>query len=385
MHITIVGGGFAGVRAALEMDKRKLGKITLISNEPYFLHHATLYQTATGGDKDESVIPLSKIFEGRPNINLVIDNMKAIDPNRKLVVGHKKDYEYDKLVIAIGSVTNFFNIDGIAQHAFGIKSLQEVEKFTGHIREEIVTNKHLDKNYFVIGAGQTGVELAASLSEELNDLTNSNIGIHGKVHLTVVEADTRVVPRLSATASKLIGRRLAALNIKVLTNHKVMSLGDENIVIDGRSRPTETAVWTSGVANNPFFAQHQSYFMLAKNGRVVVDEHLMASTNIYVLGDNNNVKYSGTAGPAYAQAEFLAKHLKRLENNLPQRPFRPHQSPCAVPVGRNWAYVEYMGIYVAGRIGYALRRLLELTDYTKILPFALAVKTWQKHALRAKI
>jgi NADH dehydrogenase len=288
-------------------------------------------------------------------------------------------------VIAIGLVTNFFNIDGIAHHAFGIKSLQEVEKFTGHIREEIITNKHLDKNYFVIGAGQTGVELAASLSEELTSLTNSNIGIHGKVRLTVVEADNRVAPRLSHTASKLIKKRLSALNIKVLTKHKVTSLDNEDIMIDGRKRPTETAIWTSGVANHPFFSQHKSIFSLAKNGRVIVDEHLMACQNIYVLGDNNNVKYSGTARPAYDQAEFLAKHMERLESHQPQQAFHPHVPPCAVPVGRNWAYVEYYGIYVAGRTGYALRRLIELSDYTKILPFALAVKTWRKHALRVNI
>lgn len=384
MHIPIVGGGFAGVRAALQMDKLKLGKITLISNEPYFLHHATLYQIATGGNKDELVIPLTEIFSGHSNVKVVTDTIKSVDPDRKMVVGAKKSYDYDQLVIAVGSVTNFFNIDGIAKHAYGIKSLQEVEKFTAHIREEIVTTKHLDKNYFVIGAGQTGVELAASLSEELTDLTNANKGVHGKVHLMVVEADKRVTPRLSATASKIIAKRLAAINIKVLTNHKVTSLDNEDIVIDGRARPTETAIWTSGVANNPFFAANQPYFTLSKNGRVEVDEHLMAYPNIYVLGDNNNVKFSGTARPAYAQAEFLARHLYRIKTHASFKKFRPHNPPCAVPVGRNWAYVEYGEIYVAGRTGYALRRLLELNDYTKILPFALAVKTWQKHDVKAE-
>ena len=62
MHVVVVGGGFGGIKAALELSKRQIGKITLISDESYFLHHATLYATATGKSTEESVIPLNVIF-----------------------------------------------------------------------------------------------------------------------------------------------------------------------------------------------------------------------------------------------------------------------------------------------------------------------------------
>ena len=83
MNVTVVGGGFAGVKAALELSKRQVGKITLVSDEPYFLHHATLYATATGKNIAESVIPLKDIFAGYNNVTIVQDKISSIDPDRK--------------------------------------------------------------------------------------------------------------------------------------------------------------------------------------------------------------------------------------------------------------------------------------------------------------
>ena len=90
MNVVIVGGGFGGVKAALELSKRHIGKITLISDQPYFLHHATLYATATGRDSAESIISLTDIFAAHPSVTVVLDTVKSIDTARKLIIGGKK-------------------------------------------------------------------------------------------------------------------------------------------------------------------------------------------------------------------------------------------------------------------------------------------------------
>lgn len=381
MNIVIVGGGFAGVRAALMIDKYKLGKVTLISDVPYFLHHATLYSTATGSDKAESVIPLEDIFADRPNVKIVLDTMKSIDSKRKLVVGKDNDYDYDNLIIAIGCVTTYFNINGMCNHCFGIKSLKEVDDFTTHIRDEIINNKHLDKNYFVIGAGPTGVELAGALQQHLQHQLKTHKNTYGKIKISIVEAVPRIVPRSSDTAAKLISKRLQVLGVKIYTGQAVEALDDNTITISGKKYPTETAIWTSGVANNPFFAKHRELFDLASNGRVNVNEYLQALDNIYIIGDNNTVKYSGTAWPAFAQAEFVAKHLRRLNNKKLLHKFKPHEPPISIPVGSGWGYVEWHGIYLAGKSGYIIRRLTELRGYTKILKIHTALSDWRAHSL----
>ncbi len=80
MHVVVVGSGFGGVKAALELSKRQIGKITLITDKSYFLHHATLYATATGKSTEESVIPLNVIFADHPNVKIVEDTITGLDP-----------------------------------------------------------------------------------------------------------------------------------------------------------------------------------------------------------------------------------------------------------------------------------------------------------------
>lgn len=379
MRVVIIGGGFAGVKTALELSKRHIGTVTLVSNEDHFLHHATLYATATGRAKAESVVPLVELFAGHANVKVVKDTLTSVDPTRKLAVCANGQYEYDALVLAIGSVTTFFGIKGMAEHAYGIKSLTEVNAFSQHIKDEVINNKHLDRNYVVVGGGPTGIELAGALDQYLEHLAYVHHISRAKVRVTVVEAAPRILPRLSKTASRLVEKRLTSLGITVLTNHKVEALSDDAIVIDGKKVPTRTVIWTSGVANHPFFAEHSDLFDLAPNGRVNVDPYLAAQKNIYVLGDNNTVQYSGMAWPALDQAVFVARHLARKKTRQPLLAFRPKQPPCGIPVGEKWAYVEWHGIYISGYLGHLVRRAMELRGYKSLLPRQAAVAAWRAH------
>jgi len=378
MNVVVVGGGFAGVKAALELSKRQTGKVTLISDETYFLHHATLYATATGKNAAESVISLHDIFAAHPNVTVVHDTVKSIDPERKLVIGGKKQYRYDEAILALGSVTTYFGIDGMEQHAYGIKSLDEIKRFKEHIHTELVEKK-LDKEYFVIGAGPTGIELAGALQEYLNYLKSAYRlkGHHTRV--TIVEAAPRIAPRSSATAAKIISKRLKKLGIRVMVNHKVSALDDKFITIEGKKIPTTTAIWTSGVANNPFFKANEHAFHLAPNGRVNVNGFLEAVPHVYVIGDNNTVKYSGMAWPALAQAAYVAKHLARLHTGRGKVAFQPHSVMSGMPVGEKWGYVEWMGIYVSGWAGFVVRRWMELYGYRQLVPLQKAVAVWRAH------
>jgi NADH dehydrogenase len=378
MHVVVVGGGFGGVKTALELSKRQIGKITLISDESYFLHHATLYATATGKDFAESLIPLNVIFANHPNVEIIKDRVTRLDSRRRLISSDKKDYHYDKLVLALGSVTTFFGIQGMQEHAYGIKTLDEVRKFHDHIHQEVVEKK-LDKEYFVIGAGPTGIELAGALHEYLRSLKSIYRLKNARSTVTLVEAAPQIVPRMSKTAANKVSAALKKQGIKVLTNHKVGALEDDAITIDGKKRPTTTAVWTSGVANNGFFKNNADQFNLAPNGRVNVNPFLEATKDIYVVGDNNTVKYSGMAWPALKQATHVAKNITRLATKRDQKAFRPRPVPTGLPVGEDWGYVEWYGIYVAGRSGAIVRRWMELYGYAQLVPYKTALAVWRAH------
>lgn len=380
-QIVIVGGGFAGVKAALELSKRRTGKITLISDENHFLHHATLYSTATGRNRAESVIPLSDIFANSPNVTLVQDTITAVDPDRKLVVGELGSYKYHDLILSIGLVTTYFGIKGMQKHAFGIKTLEEIKEFNKHIHHDVVVDKQLDTNYVVVGGGPTGVELAGALQEYIVKLKATNRLEKNKTIVTLVEAANRILPRLSETASKKSTKQLRSMGVKVLTNSPVELVEDDFVVIDGKKISTESVIWTAGVANHPLFAKHSDIFTLAKNGRVDVDEYLEAYPNIYVLGDNNSTKYSGMAWPALANGKFIAKHLARLYTKQTLRKYRASAPPSGIPIGDSWAYVEWRGIYVSGKTGFLVRRFMELYGYLQLVPLKIALAAWRSHDL----
>ena len=380
MHVVVVGGGFGGVKAALELSKRRVGKITLISDESYFLHHATLYATATGKNTSESVIPLNVIFANHPDVEVVQDRVTALDADRRIISSKQKDYHYDKLVLALGSVTTFFGIKGMEEHAYGIKSLEEVKKFHDHIHDEVVTNQ-LDKEYFVIGAGPTGIELAGALQEHLQELKTVHRLKNVKSGVTLVEAAPQIVPRMSKSAAKVIQTRLKKMGIKVLVNHKVEALDDTSITIDGKVINTTTAIWTSGVANNPFFKANEGAFNLAPNGRVNVNPQLEARKDIYVIGDNNTVKFSGMAWPALKQATFVAKDISKVITKQHRPSFKAHSVPSGLPVGSDWGYVEWLGIYQGGKLGYKFRRWMELYGYEQLVSRKAALPVWRAHDL----
>lgn len=377
MHTVIVGGGFAGVKAALELSKRQLGRVTLISSEPYFLHHATLYATATGRSRSESVIPLEEIFRNHPRVTVVRDRMKAIDVGRKLVVCRQKDYKYDDLVIGIGMVTAYFGVQGMAAHSFGIKTLGEVREFKNHLHEELASDGRLDRNYVVIGAGPTGVELAGALKEYLERIARAHHIRRVTARVTLVEAAPRILPTLSKTASRKVQRRLEKMGVKVLTGHKVAALDDDYVLIAGKKVPTKTAIWTSGVTNHPFFERSDDVFELTPGGRVSVNQYMEVRRHIYVIGDNAATPHAGLARTALRDGKFVARHLAKKHIGRPLARARHKKPPVSLAVGDNWAYAEWKGIYAAGRTGYLLRRLSELSGYLSLLPPAEALKAWR--------
>ncbi|MFZ1250437.1 MAG: FAD-dependent oxidoreductase [Candidatus Microsaccharimonas sp.] len=381
MHVVVVGGGFGGIKTALELSIRQIGKITLISDESYFLHHATLYATATGKSIEESVIPLNVIFAHHPNVEIVTDTVTAFDPHRKLISSKKKDYHYDKLVLSLGSVTTYFGIKGLQQHAYGIKTLDEIRKFHDHIHDEVVSKK-LDQEYFVVGGGPTGVELASALNEYLNTLKFLYRLQNSQSRVTLVEATFRILPHMSETASRKVTKQLEKQGIKVLLNHKVNALSETHITIEDKVYSTNTAVWTSGVSNNPFFEANAEFFHLASNGRVNVNPYLEALDDVYVIGDSNTVKFSGMAWPAFRQAKHVAHNIVRTATKRPQKKYRPSIVPYSVPVGDKWGYVEWFGTYISGRSGFVVRRWIELYGYCQLLPFSKAVPIWRAHDLQ---
>jgi NADH dehydrogenase len=377
-HIVIIGGGFGGVKTALELAHDESCDVTLISDKDYFVYYPALYATATGGSHLQSFVPLSEIFESAPNIKIVRDEVVGIDTHRRHIVGgSKKHYEYDQVVFAMGVVTTYFGIKGLDQFSYNIKSHDEVLRFKKHLHDELVQDKHMDKHYIVVGAGATGVELSAALASYLKRIAKNHHIRNARVRIKLVEAAPRVLPRMSERASDIVQKRLQDLGVDVMTNKKVESEDDDSIIVSGRDIPSKTVVWTSGVSNHPFFAEHTDLFKLAKNGRVIVDDHLSAAPDVYVIGDNAVTPYSGLAQTALHDAQFVARVIKARVHGHSLPEYRAVKPPVVIPIGGSWAILEWGPLRITGWSASIIRRAADMIGYDDILPIGQALGVWR--------
>lgn len=369
--VTIVGGGFGGIKTALELSRERSNRITLISDKDYFQYYPALFSTATGHDARESFVPLAEVFGSRPNVTVVQDTITSIDTSSNLLKG-RKSYHYDTAVLALGSVTTYFGIEGLDTYSYGIKSQEEIRRLQAHLWKEMSDGTDDEKHYVIIGAGPTGVELAGALGQYVLKL-RKKFGIRKKrVSINLIEAAPRVLPRLSEQSSKTALKRLKKLGVTVELNKKVERQTADSLVINGKPLMTQTVIWTSGVANSPFYKMNADQFELNDRGKVKVDTFMRSSPKVYVIGDNADTPYAGLAQTALHDALYVSKHISGKK-----KPYGSVLPPCVVPIGHNWALFEWGRIRFSGIAGGVMRSLADLIGYHDVLPIGWAIKAWR--------
>ncbi len=373
MQITVVGGGFGGVKAALELAKNKKNRITLISDKPDFQYYPALYSTATGGSRMQSWTPLGELFGNYDNVSLIIDTVTTLDKQAKTITtASGATYQYSTLILALGSVTTYFGIEGLDHYAYGIKSREEITRLKQHLLQEFASPNGADTHFLIIGAGPTGVELAASLGAYLNHLKKKYRTTQPRSSISIIEAAPRVLPRMSEKASAIVLKRLKRLGIHVELNKKVEAETADSLIVSGKPIKSHTVIWTSGVANNPFFKANETQFNLAPNGRVIVDKHLRVDPHVYVIGDNALNAFGGLAQVAVKDGHYAAQHIQKRTS----KPYTAKPLPVVVPVGEHWAIFEYKWLRFGGWLGAVIRQAADFVGYKDIMSFGKALRTW---------
>ncbi len=374
--ILIIGGGFGGVRAALKLSKQQGYDVTLISNVDHFAYYPQFYHTATGGVESQVAIPLSQIF-GHTSVKVVKDVIVSIDPAAHTVSSNdgKTTYPYDELILALGNITNYFGIKGLAEFSFGIKSVETVRAFKKHLHEQVL-NYDPAQSYVVIGGGPTGIELAAELGKYLNHLTKMHNLEPRKYDIQLVEAMPRLLPRSQEAVSASAKKRLESLGVKVLVSAAVKGQTADALQFETSAITTRTVVWTSGVAVNPFYNANGAHFQLFKNGKVMVSDHLEGKEHVYVLGDNALTPYSGLAQTALHDADYVAADIVRARSGAARPAYKAFMPVNVLPVGPNWAIAEWGKLHLSGFLAHLLRVAADLIGYSDVLPIPAAVKIW---------
>lgn len=373
-HVLVVGGGFGGVKAALELSQDDHFRVSLLSDQTDLRYYPALYHTATGGKRANSSIPLKDLFRDKP-VRLYRGTAVKLDRGAKLVkTADGVSHHYDTLILALGVVTNYFGIKGLKEHSFSIKSQAEVERFKRHLHQHMLETGRADMNYVIVGAGPTGIELAGALPGYLERIMK-NHSIRGpKPHIDLIEAAPRLLPKMPKKVSRSVKRRLKRLGVRLYLGKLVEGQTTDQLMVAGKPIRSHTVIWTAGVTNHPFFSENE--FVIMKRGKVAVDTYLQAEDNIFVIGDNAHTPYSGLAQTALRDGHFVAHNLRLRARGRDFVSYQAKRPVFVIPAGPHWAVVSWGKLHFKGWLGWLLREAADLKGFHDLEPWDKAIQQW---------
>ncbi|CAM3537153.1 NAD(P)/FAD-dependent oxidoreductase [Zobellia roscoffensis] len=366
-RLVIIGGGFAGVSLAKKLSEIDL-QIVLLDRHNYHTFQPLLYQVSTSGLEPDSIAyPIRKVLKHLENFYFRLANVERIDPEQQVIFTDTGNLEYDYLVLATGTKTNFFGNQQIAQHAMPMKSvpqaldirslmLQNFEKADDC--QDPVERKAL-LNFCIIGAGPTGVELSGAFAELKNnvfpkDYRHLNVD---EMEINLFEGGPRVLPPMSENASKKAMGFLEDLGVRVHLNAIASNYDGEQVTLkDGSVLKTKNFIWTAGVTGAAIegFASH---ILVERLNRYKVNRfnQVEGYNTVFAIGD---IAYMETedfprghpqvAQPAIQQGELLANNLEKLLEGKEMKPFTYVDKGTMATIGRNKAVADIKKLKFGG-------------------------------------
>lgn len=387
-RVVIIGGGFGGVKAALNLVNKPGFEVQLMSDNTHFEYHSALYRSAVGHSPMEVVIPLKDIFGGAKNVELILDSAGFIDVKKKRIASLTGNiYSYDKTILALGNTVNYFGIHGLKQHTETMHDIPGTIKLRKKLVELFKAPHDKPVRIAVVGAGASGVELASEISNFSKFVAKKyNIKpVHVKVIL--VDGADRVLPMLTPKASEKVTKRLQELGIEIHLNIAVEDCKQGTVCLSAGDLNADLIVWTAGSKPSDFYASNPSAFTLGRGGRVVVNDYLLAQgqESVYVLGDNADTPYSGMAQTALYDANFVTRNLVREQKHQKLSVYRPKSPLYVITAGQKWAVVQEGKKITTGYRGWLIRRKADLAIFKNFQPYEQAIKTWRQARKMSRI
>lgn len=359
-RIVIIGGGFAGINFVKKLKKENV-QIVMLDRHNYHTFQPLLYQVATAGLEPDSIAgPLRKIMEHYKNFFFRMTKVTSINPDRKTVSTVIGDLQYDYLIIACGTVTNFFGNDDLEHVAFPLKQIPQALDLRSHILqnfEKAVLTQQLKEinsliDIVIVGGGPTGVEVAGALAE----LRRSVLPIDypeldfNEMDIYLVEGLPNLLNGMSEKSSEKALKYLKKFDVNVLLN-KIVKSYDGNTVYfdDGSVIESQTLIWAAGVKGNIINGLKEE--CIEKN-RFLVDRYnrINGYKNIFAIGDialmkseENPKGHPQLAPVAIQQGKHLAKNVIKILAGSEMDPFNYFDKGTMATIGRNRAVVDLPG------------------------------------------
>jgi NADH dehydrogenase len=391
-RVLILGAGAAGISAALELKKASAGvpglEVTLVDQRDY--HHPLpfIWHVVSGSVEPSHIsFPLPALLRRRGAIGPVKfkqSRVQGIDVGRKVVSTGDGELEWDYLVVALGSTTNFFGMADVEKSSLIFKSLSDAVSIHNHIldnyeaalREGDEQRRRELLTFVVVGGGPTGIELVAAIQDFVRKaLIRKYPSLTSQVRALLVEAQDALLSGMKARMSELAISRLRSRGIEVLLKTRIIKVWSGGIqTADGQTIATRTVIWVAGV--KPVAVVGALPFNKAKDGRILVNQYLEVpeSSGVYVLGDcayllqeNGSVPYPPTQQVAQRQGPACARNIIRTIQGKEQLAFRYKFKGQVIYMGRNLVLAQLGERVFDGFAAGLLRRFYYLWVFISYL------------------
>jgi len=339
--VVVVGGGFAGINFVKKLANDERFLITLVDINNYHFFPPLLYQVATAFIEPSNIsYPFRRLFQKKKNLRFHMGSLIRVNAENNSIETDTGSLEYDFLVLAVGTETNYFGMENVKRNSLPMKTINDALNLRNYlllnmekaVRMEDMGEKEKYLNIVIAGGGPTGVEIAGMLAEmgreiaakeypEIRDL---------QTHLYLIDAGPVLLGPMSKKSQKEATDVLTKLGVHIILNTAVKDYSDGNVLLaDGKMIETNVLIWASGVTGREVAGLPAE--VIVRGRRIQVDEYnkVTGTQNIFALGDicfqTTDRKFPNghpqLAQVAIQQGKMLAENFQRLTNNESLKPF----------------------------------------------------------------
>jgi NADH dehydrogenase len=365
-RVVVLGGGFGGLEAARGLAREQV-RVTLVDARNHHLFQPLLYQVATAGLSPGDIAePIRHVLRGQPNVEVVLAKVVRIDRAQRRVHlgGGDAPLPYDYLVISTGVTQTYFGHDEWAQHAPGLKTVEDALDMRRRVlmayeraeRESDPDIRRAWLTFVVVGGGPTGAELAGALAELARHTLTGNFRRIDPTEARVIlcEGGERVLPSFHPSLSAHAQRSLERIGVEVLLGRFVSTIDEEAVVIGEERIEARTTLWAAGICGTPLLQTLEA--PLDRSGRVLVESDLSVpgDPRVFVVGDAAAVSdgeegwVPGVAPAAMQGGRHAALTIRGSLRGEAPTAFRYVDKGSMATLGRSAAIAEVGGLKLRG-------------------------------------
>jgi NADH dehydrogenase len=363
-HVVIIGGGFGGLNAAKALRKAPV-RVTVVDKRNFHLFQPLLYQVATASlSPSDIAYPIRAILRKQANVTVLLDEVAGVDVDRQLVTLGDGELSYDFLIVAAGSQGTWFGHDEWAQHAPGLKTMEEAldirqrvfSAFESAERELDPARRAALLTFVVVGGGPTGVELAGSLAEISRQTLRHNFRTFdpATARIVLVEGGDVLLHGYPNRLSRAAQRSLERMGVEVLTNSRVTAIDGNRVSLGNMSIETKTVLWGAGVTGQSIGASLGVKLVAGNRVPVMPSLALSDHPNVYVVGDlaamddGKGGYLPGVAQVAMQGGKHASKNIVRTLKGGSPKPFHYFDKGTMATIGWNRAVADIGPLHLSG-------------------------------------